>query len=98
MKGPETTRSLPKMTLLYLYEGPRDLHEPLNKEFVLPIGICSIYMKGPETPEASRKGICSTCMKGQETSMSLLTSNLFYLHERPRDLQKPPEKGFVLPI
>ena len=54
-------------------------------------------MKGPETPEASRKGICSTCMKGQETSMSLLTS-LFYLYERPRDLQKPPGKGFVLPI
>ena len=55
-------------------------------------------MKDPETPEASRKGICSTCTKGQETSMSLLTSNLFYLYERPRDLQKPPEKGFVLPI
>ena len=24
--------------------------------------------------------------------MSLLTRNLFYLYERPRDLQKPPEK------
>ena len=40
MKGPETTRSLPKRNLFYLnesYEGPRDLHKPLNKEFVLPI-------------------------------------------------------------
>ena len=37
MKGPETTRSLPKSNLFYLYEGPRDLHEFPNKEFVLPI-------------------------------------------------------------
>ena len=53
-------------------------------------------MKGPLA--ASRGGICSTYMKGRETSMSLLTRNLFYLYERPRDLQRPPEKGFVLPI
>ena len=32
-------------------------------------------------------------MKGRETSMSLLTSNLFYLYEGPRDLHKPPEQG-----
>ena len=37
MKGPETTRSLPKSNLFYLYEGPIDLHESPNKEFVLPI-------------------------------------------------------------
>ena len=37
MKSPETSRSLPKKDLFYLYEVPRDLHEPLNKEFVLPI-------------------------------------------------------------
>ena len=38
MKGSETPRSyLPKKNLFYLYEGPKDLHEPLNKEFVLPI-------------------------------------------------------------
>ena len=35
MKGPPS--SLPRRDLFYLYEGPRDLHEPLNKEFVLPI-------------------------------------------------------------
>ena len=28
MKGPETSRSLPKKDLFYLYEVPRDLHEP----------------------------------------------------------------------
>ena len=37
MKGSETPRSLPKKNWFYLYEGPRDLHESLNKEFVLPI-------------------------------------------------------------
>ena len=37
-------------------------------------------------------------MKGGETSKSLLTSNLFYLYEGPRDHQKPPEDDFVLPI
>ena len=37
MKGSETPRSLPKKNWFYLYEGPKDLHEPLNKEFVLPI-------------------------------------------------------------
>ena len=37
MKGPEATGSLPKRNLFYLYEGPRDHHKPLNKEFVLPI-------------------------------------------------------------
>ena len=37
MKGPEATRSLTKRNLCYLYEGPRDPHEPLNKEFALPI-------------------------------------------------------------
>ena len=37
MKGPETTTSLPKRNLFHLYEGLRDLHEPPNKEFVLPI-------------------------------------------------------------
>ena len=36
-EGPETPRSLPKKNLFYLYEGPKDLHEPLHKEFVLPI-------------------------------------------------------------
>ena len=46
MKGPETSRSLPKKDLFYLYEVPRDIHEPLNKEF------CSTYMKGPETPRS----------------------------------------------
>ena len=30
-------RSLPKKNLFYLYAGPKDLHELLNKEFVLPI-------------------------------------------------------------
>ena len=33
MKGPETTRSLPKRDLFHLYEGPRTLEE----QFVLPI-------------------------------------------------------------
>ena len=28
-------------------------------------------------------------MKGRETSMRLLTKNLFYLYEGPRDPQKP---------
>ena len=37
MNGSETPRSLPKKNLFYLYEGPKDLHEPLNNEFVLPI-------------------------------------------------------------
>ena len=37
MKGRETSKSLLTGNLFYLYEGPRDLHEPLNKEFVLPI-------------------------------------------------------------
>ena len=37
-------------------------------------------------------------MKGGETSKSLLTGNLFYLYEGPRDHQKPPEDDFVLPI
>ena len=31
MKGSETPRSLSKKNLFYLYEGPKDLHEPLNK-------------------------------------------------------------------
>ena len=37
MKGAEATRSLPKRNVFYLYEGPRDLREHLNREFVLPI-------------------------------------------------------------
>ena len=37
MKGPESAKSLPKRNLFYLCEGARDLHEPLNKELVLPI-------------------------------------------------------------
>ena len=37
-------------------------------------------------------------MKGRETSMNLLTANLFYLYEGPRDPQKPPEEEFVIPI
>ena len=36
-EGLRDPRSLPKKNLFYLYEGPKDLHEPLNKEFVLPI-------------------------------------------------------------
>ena len=28
MKGPETTRSLPKRDLFYLYEGPRGHQKP----------------------------------------------------------------------
>ena len=96
MKGPET---------------PRDLHEPFNKESVLPIS------KAQRPPEASRKRICSTYMKGPETSMSLLTRNLFYLYEGlrdpseasqrricstymrgPKNLHEPLNKQFVLPI
>ena len=52
MKGSETPRSLPgstymnpqkppKKNLFYLYEGPRDLHEPPNRD--------PTYMKGPES-------------------------------------------------
>ena len=57
-------------------------------------------MKGPETPsraqrppEASQRRICSTYMKGRKTSMSLLTRNLFYLYEGPRDAQSLQRKG-----
>ena len=37
MKGPKTFRSLSERNLLYLYEGPRDLQKPLEREFVIPI-------------------------------------------------------------
>ena len=37
MKGPETSGSLPKMILFYLYEGLRDPQKPPKEEFVLPI-------------------------------------------------------------
>ena len=37
VKGKDATRSLLKRTLCYPYEGPRNLIEPLNTEFVLPI-------------------------------------------------------------
>ena len=37
-------------------------------------------------------------MKGRETSMSLLTKNLIYLYEGPRDPQKPNVEELVLPI
>ena len=53
MKGSETPRSLPKENLFYLYEGPKDLHEPLNKARQ---GICSTYMKGPETSKSLLTG------------------------------------------
>ena len=36
-KGPETTRSLRKTDLFYLYEGPEDHQKPSEEEFVLSI-------------------------------------------------------------
>ena len=89
IRGAHLLRSASPGRVHLRYEGPRDLHKPLGKEFVLMSWTgkrLPIYMKGRDLqkpPEASWKGICSTYMKGSETSRnsrSLLDRNLFYLY------------------